>query len=168
MRATAILLLFLAALPGVAAAQQPPAWQGKTAAQWAAAVVGLGHAGPLLRRLCPGATRAGVGRRRRGAGQKTLKNRPEQEYVRAGAAWALGRIGPAARPAAPLLTETLASTLISVRRNSAEALGNLGTAAKPAVPALIAALGDTDSGVRAAAAAGIVEESKNTPRPCRP
>ena len=80
--------------------------------------------------------------------QRLLENREEHEYVRAGAAWALGRMGAAAAPAAPLLTETLASALASVRRNSAEALGNIGVAARPAVSALEKTLGDPDGGVR--------------------
>ena len=132
----AICILFLTAWPAAAPAESPAAWQGKTAAQWARrladpdmrvrwyAVYALGELGPAAAEAV-------------GPLGKVLANRPEQEYVRAGAAWALGRIGPAAKRAAPLLTETLASTLISVRRNSAEALGNLGAADKDSVSALV-------------------------------
>lgn len=84
-----------------------------------------------------------------------LKNRGEHEYVRGGAAWALGRIGEAAKPAIPLLIDTLTSQHVSVRRNAPRALGNFGEEAKPATAALRQLLDDEDSQVRVQAAAAL-------------
>ena len=92
--------------------------------------------------------------------QRLLENREEHEYVRAGAAWALGRMGAAAAPAAPLLARTLASTLASVRRNSTEALGNIGVAARLAADALEKTLRDPDGGVRVSAALALWKISR--------
>jgi HEAT repeat protein len=82
-----------------------------------------------------------------------LADQYEYEYLRGGAAWALGRIGQAA--AVPLLTETLGSQHLSVRRNAPLALGNLGEAAKSAVPSLMKLAGDKDPTVKASAVAAV-------------
>jgi len=63
-----------------------------------------------------------------------LADRAQYEYVRAGAAFALGHIGANADLVVPLLAETLASDLASVRRNSARALARFGPQAESAVP----------------------------------
>ena len=104
---------------------------------------------------------------------------PDDDTRRA-AAYALGRIGPAAipslraamapgspettkdqvvealawigRPAIPSLIEALADPTPSVRRRAARALGRLGPAAKQAEPALIKAVSDPQTEVRDAAA----------------
>ena len=83
---------------------------------------------------------------------KVLADVENQEYVRGGAAWALGRIGPAAAGAVGPLTTALDSKLESVRRHAAEALGRIGTAAVAAVPKLIERLRDEDPVVRIHAA----------------
>jgi len=101
------------------------------------------------------------------------------EDLRRGAAYALGRIGPAAVPAVrralahrdestrrqavealgwvgpsavPVLVEALADGQALVRRAAARALGRLGPAANQATPALLQTASDRDSEVRAAAA----------------
>jgi HEAT repeat protein len=87
---------------------------------------------------------------------KSVPGYEDWEYVRGTAAWALGRIGPAADTAVPLLMETMHSKgHVSVRRNSNEALGNLAAAAKSAVPDLLAALADEDAITRVNAAVAL-------------
>jgi len=87
---------------------------------------------------------------------RILENQREYEYVRGGAAWALGRIGlPAAGPAVPLLIDTLSSRHLSVRRNAPWALAQLAPAAGDAVPRLRELLADEDIGVRLRAAAAL-------------
>jgi HEAT repeat protein/lysophospholipase L1-like esterase len=61
------------------------------------------------------------------------------ESVRASAAWALYRIGPAAQDM-PALTKALSSPDRYVAAFAAWSLGNLGSAAAPAVPQLVTAL----------------------------
>ncbi|NKB65930.1 MAG: hypothetical protein GKR89_02605 [Candidatus Latescibacteria bacterium] len=63
-------------------------------------------------------------------------------WVRAGAASALGCMGPAAREAAPILAASLHDNNEWVCRNAADALGNIGQAVAVAVPALAQALED--------------------------
>jgi len=74
------------------------------------------------------------------------------ENVRANAAKALARIGPAAVEAVPTLIAALGDANENVRANAAKALARIGPAAVEAVPALIAALGDANENVRANAA----------------
>ncbi|MDD4266751.1 MAG: HEAT repeat domain-containing protein [Pirellulales bacterium] len=74
-----------------------------------------------------------------------LADRAEFEYVRAAAAFALGRIGADPDRVVPLLAETLSSDLASVRRNSARALGRFGREAQPAVERMIDALDREDA-----------------------
>ncbi len=82
-----------------------------------------------------------------------LADKYEFEYIRGGAAWALGRIGQPARPAIPLLIDTLTSKHVSVRRNSPLALAAIGgDEAKKAIPPIAKLLDDEDAGVQAAAA----------------
>lgn len=69
-----------------------------------------------------------------------LSDRAQYEYVRAGAAFALGNIRGDADRVVPLLAETLESELASVRRHSARALGRFGPLAKAAVPQMLAQL----------------------------
>ncbi len=68
------------------------------------------------------------------------------------AAKALGRIGPAARNAAPRLIDALWDEDSLVRRSAAEALGRIGPAARNAASGLIDALWDEDTLVRQSAA----------------
>jgi HEAT repeat protein len=85
--------------------------------------------------------------------EEILADKYEFEYVRGGAAWALGRIGKAARHAVPLLIDTLTSKHVSVRRNSPLALAAIGgEEAKKAVTPIAKLLDDEDAGVQAAAA----------------
>jgi len=82
-----------------------------------------------------------------------LADKYEFEYIRGGAAWALGRIGKAARPAIPLLIDTLTSKHVSVRRNSPSALAAIGgDEAQKAITPIAKLLDDEDAGVQAAAA----------------
>jgi HEAT repeat protein len=74
------------------------------------------------------------------------------EWVRVGAAEALGRIGPEAKSAVPALVEALKDQIVGVRRRAAEALGIIGSEAKSAVPALVEALKGQDAEVREGAA----------------
>jgi HEAT repeat protein len=76
----------------------------------------------------------------------------DDAQVRAGAARALGEIGPPARAAVADLTGILKDRERDVRRNAAEALGGIGPAAQAAAGALSAALKDADWQVRRAAA----------------
>jgi HEAT repeat protein len=69
-----------------------------------------------------------------------LEERSQYEYVRAGAALALGSIHEDPQRVVPLLAETLESDLASVRRHSARALGRFGSQAEPAVPRMLAQL----------------------------
>ena len=83
-------------------------------------------------------------------------NSGKNEYARSMAAWALGRIGPAAEPEIPFLIETMHSTkLLAVRRSTAEALGNFGPAAKPAVSELLKMLHNDDEITRVNAAVAL-------------
>jgi HEAT repeat protein len=153
----------LLSLPATVLGQQNATWQGKTVGQWAQqlaqedlraqwyAAYALGQIGaqaaPAVDSLV-----------------EILRDRRRDEYLRGCAAWALGRIGSETRPfggsfpcptdgkVVELLTETLRSKHLSVRRNSPRALGRLGAAARPAVPTLLELLGDRDAEVRAAAA----------------
>jgi HEAT repeat protein len=59
---------------------------------------------------------------------RVLENLDEHEYVRGGAAWALGLIGSKAADAVPLLARTLSSKHVSVRRNAARAIGKIAAA----------------------------------------
>jgi HEAT repeat protein len=138
-------------------------WEGKTVPQWAAELEAPDarinyYAAYVLGQLGPKAADAVEPLKKMLAKHFVPQSVPgaeDWEYVRGTAAWALGRIGPAADSAVPLLMETMHSKgHISVRRNSNEALGNLGAAAKPAVPDLLAALADEDAitGVNAALA----------------
>jgi HEAT repeat protein len=80
---------------------------------------------------------------------KVLERKSEHEYVRGMAAWAIGRIGPAAESEIPLLGETMHSRgHLAVRRASVESLGNFGAAAKSVVPELVKLLADDDATTR--------------------
>ncbi len=72
-----------------------------------------------------------------------------------GAARALGQIGPAAAGAVPALIETLRRPESHVRQQTAEALGRIGPAARTAVPALLEAMRDKRPEVRWRVAAAI-------------
>jgi HEAT repeat protein len=150
-----LLTLCLAlSLPATALGQQEAAWQGKTARQWAEgladedvrvqwyAAYALGQIGPQAATSVE--PLVGV-----------LEDRGRNEYVRGATAWALGRIGSDAGRVVKLLTETLRSQHLSVRRNSPRALGNLGVAAAEAIPGLVELLEDQDAAVRANAAVAL-------------
>ena len=57
--------------------------------------------------------------------------------IQRAAAFALGRIGPAAEAAVPALTQALQDADGGVRLNAIRALGKIGRAAKAAIPDLI-------------------------------
>jgi HEAT repeat protein len=133
---------------GARRGREEAVFRGKTVRQWAAQLTDKNdsvrwYATHALARIGPQAGAAVP------ALQKVLENRGEHEYVRGGAARALGCIGPAAAPAAALLIETSASEHhVSVRRN-------LGPAAKPAIEALLMRLEDKDATVRVNAAVAL-------------
>jgi HEAT repeat protein len=68
------------------------------------------------------------------------------------AAQTLGRIGPAAAPAVPALTQALTSEYTHVRLAAAEALAALGEAAAPAIPVFVVLLSDWSADLRRVAA----------------
>jgi HEAT repeat protein len=72
--------------------------------------------------------------------------------IRAGAAAALGRMGPNARTVVNVMIEALKDQDVAVRAAVAEALGRIGDEAKSAIPRLVPLLKDPDPGVRLAAA----------------
>ncbi len=65
-------------------------------------------------------------------------------YVRGFAAFALGNLGPAAKPAVPALAEALALPDAYARAGPAAALAQIGADAAAAVPALVQGLADPD------------------------
>jgi HEAT repeats/PBS lyase HEAT-like repeat len=68
--------------------------------------------------------------------------------LRAGAAWDLVELGPAAKEAVPTLIKALNDDDLYVRLDAAAAFGRIGRDAAPAVPALAKALSDQHGGVR--------------------
>jgi HEAT repeat protein/lysophospholipase L1-like esterase len=72
----------------------------------------------------------------------------EDPRVRTQAAWALGRIGPAAKAGVSALAKALQDRSESVRLSAATALGLLGEEARPAFAALAEGLADTRQSVR--------------------
>jgi HEAT repeat protein len=74
------------------------------------------------------------------------------DAVRQAAATVLGRLGPAARDAVPVLAQGLADPDPPFRRAAAQALGQIGAPAADALAALAAALADGNEGVRRATA----------------
>ncbi len=90
----------------------------------------------------------------------SLLDDPDQ-IVQARAAWALGRVGPAAGSAVPDLVRIAMDTsrLVDPRWSAVVALGRLGPVSDPAVPSLIALLGDADADMREASARAIGEIS---------
>jgi hypothetical protein len=74
---------------------------------------------------------------------------------------ALGKLGPAAKEAVPVLMEVLQNQVLhdflGVRREAADSLGKIGSEAGAAVPALIEALKDKDWTVRSHAAEALGE-----------
>jgi HEAT repeat protein len=93
--------------------------------------------------------------------RKRLDAVDEHEYVRAAAAWALGRIGAPAAAAVLSLVATLESQLPAVRQHAALALGHIGPAARASTPALERLLTDASPAVRAAAAASLWRLMRN-------
>lgn len=66
--------------------------------------------------------------------------REQTDVVHQGAALALGRLGPLAEPAVPVLAQALSDEGHLARVAAAKALGEIGPAARPALPPLAAAL----------------------------
>jgi HEAT repeat protein len=103
---------------------------------------------------------AGLARKGPAAKAATAKLAAAVKYdaaapVRAGAAYALGKIGPAARRACPVLIRALKDPAARVRTAAALVLGLLGPEAHGAGRALAAALRDEDAEVAAAAATAL-------------
>jgi HEAT repeat protein len=72
----------------------------------------------------------------------------QNDTGRLGAIRSLGKIGPAAKRAVPVLAEALKNKSISVRDFAARALEHIGPGAEKAVPALTVALKDPEALVR--------------------
>jgi HEAT repeat protein len=149
-----LLIGCLIVLPTSLHAPQHSTWRGKTEGQWIEQlsdkdINARWYATHALGEMGQGSAAAVE------ALSKILENPQENEYIRGGAAWAIGRMPEAAVPAVPLLARLFVSQHISVRRNSALALGNIGPAAKSAVPALLKALDDQDPTVRVNAAVAL-------------
>lgn len=83
-----------------------------------------------------------------------VKSPGSRWFIREGI-WTLGKIGPAAKEAVPVIAPYLGSDNSQIRYAAAEALGNIGPAAGAAVPALRLALNDKDSLLRLEAAAAL-------------
>ena len=77
------------------------------------------------------------------------------ENVRKDAAYTLGKLGPNAKIAIPLLIETLKDEKVDVREAAVYALGCIGQEAKTIVPALIDLLKDENFGVRKTAVSAL-------------
>lgn len=138
---------FLAALAlasgaaGVLAAV--PQYRGRELSQWTEALQNRDirqrwYATLALAKIGPDA-RAAVGPL-----LNLLEDRSQYEYVRSGAAFALGSIQADADRVVPVLAQTLQSELASVRRHSARALGQFGRRAQSAVPQLLSPPGFDD------------------------
>ncbi len=115
-------------------------WQLRSVAE--AAIAAMGPAGkaaiPRLMRLL----------------QEQPANDPPNNKInlQAGAVWALGKLGPDARIAVPMMIKALETDQDPrMRGAAAEALGNFGDGAKHAIPALRKALQDQNEDVRRAA-----------------
>jgi HEAT repeat protein len=80
-------------------------------------------------------------------------------WIRSDACEALGRIGPAAKAAAPELLAAMKDSAAQVRIHAAWALGEIDAGA-PAIPALIEALDDEDSEVRRYAANALLKHGR--------
>jgi HEAT repeat protein len=85
------------------------------------------------------------------------------------ALYALGKFGPVARPAVPVITKLVTDKREPdrIRRRAIETLGELGPAAKEAVPALRALIEAKYLSGEAARALEAIEASKNDPEPRR-
>ena len=153
---SALPFVLLLLSPLSAAAQSPDGLEGKSVSQWTAelnaeefrdqwhAAYVLGVVGSQAAPAVP-ALHAVLD-------VKSGKN----EYARSMAAWALGRIGPAAEPEIPFLFETMRTTkLLAVRRSTAEALGNFGPAARSAAGDLVKMLDNEDDVTRVNAAVAL-------------
>jgi HEAT repeat protein len=156
----------------VVAGKRVSAWvkslEGKEALPRVQAINALIQAGPEARRAVPaligsfrdnGATflhpLAAVALSRIGPDavpelQKALND--DSYAVRAGAALALGLIGPASRPAVLALAGKLKDPEALVRTAAAQALGRIGSLARAGVPALRTSLTDKDASVQVEAA----------------
>ena len=144
-------LLLPFAVPARAAEDPaPPAFQGKTAAEWIAVLEtgdlrGRQQAVWGLFNLAPGCADAAVPLARAVA--------DADEYVRTTAASALVKLGPAAEPAMAVLGGLLANEREEVQREAVSAVYRLGALAGRIVEPLVAALDSPDALIRANAAA---------------
>ncbi len=134
-----VLAASLLACTCLAARGESPAYRGRDLGQWTGALESSDvrqrwYAALALAQIGPGAGLAA------GPLMTLLAERSQYEYVRAGAAFALGRIQADADRVVPLLAETLGSELASVRRHSARALGLFGQQAESAVPQMLSQL----------------------------
>lgn len=126
-------------LASVAGGSDPSGYRGRTVGDWSKSLASEDvcqrwYATLALARIGPDASEAVEPL------ITLLEDRSQYEYVRAGAALALGRIQAQPERVVPSLVETLDSELASVRRNSARALGRFGTQARSAVAQMLSSL----------------------------
>ncbi len=146
-----LVALFLLLPPSIAAAQPPAGPEDKAVRHWADQLKSTEfreqwHAAYVLGMLGPQAAPAVPALHLVLSEVNASNEYKNDEYARSMAAWALGRIGPAAESEIPYLTETMRTTTrhIAVRRSIAAALGNFGPAAKSAVSELLKMLKNDD------------------------
>ncbi len=94
---------------------------------------------------------------------EVLGNLTGHEYVRCGAAWALGRLQSRAEPVVAVLVASLDSRLPSVRRQAAQALGRLSQLGRPALRRLARSMEDPDPVVAVYAAAALWQVARHEP-----
>jgi HEAT repeat protein len=144
-------------LAPLAFAQDKAVWETKTARDWTAQLADRDVRTRWCATYCLGQLGAPAVEAAEPL-RKVLDQAEEiqNEYVRATAAWALGRIGAGDEATVALLAKLLrTSPLAPIRRAAAEALGTLGEPAKPAIAELVQALEDKDSVVRVNAAVAL-------------
>ncbi len=124
-----------------------PSFKGKSLSYWASRANGLAEesepALQAIRAMGPDAVRALIQAFRTGEGSWSPgEERPQPWDVRRHAVEALLKLGPDARPAVPLMTESLRNSDRTIRDQAAEVLGRTGDGSQAVVDALIQALED--------------------------
>lgn len=92
---------------------------------------------------------------------KGLSEEFRREMVRCGVTWALGKIGPPAIDAVPVLLLALKDPDKTVRSNAAKSLGQIGKQDIALLPDLIRAMNDESWGVRVSAAYAVYRTDRS-------
>ncbi len=130
---------WVALLASVVTASEPASYRGRSVGDWTRSLASE----DVCERWYATLALARIGRDANEAVESLvalLEDRTQYEYVRAGAALALGQIQAQPERVVPSLVETLNSELASVRRNSARALGRFGSQARPAAAQMLSGL----------------------------